>query len=78
MRKAAVNALGKAGKSVHVTVIANVFGTRIDCDKCGEHTASPDLSTEQLRLATGYRRPEGQDFDLCPRCAEQLLDRAPR
>jgi hypothetical protein len=56
-----------------MTVIASAFGTRIDCDHCGEHTSSADLTVEQLRTATGYVRPAGQGLDFCPRCAEQLF-----
>lgn len=56
-----------------MTVIASASGTRIDCDNCGEHTSSPDVGAEQLRTATGYIRPAGQNFDFCPRCAEKLF-----
>ena len=59
-----------------LTVIANAFGTRIDCDNCGKHTTSPDLSVEQLRAATGYVRRDDQDFDFCPRCAQKLFGEA--
>jgi hypothetical protein len=50
-----------------VTVIASALGTRIDCDICGEHTTSPDLTLDQLRRATGYVRVDGRDY--CPGCA---------
>jgi hypothetical protein len=50
-----------------MTVIASASGTRVDCDICGEHTASHDLTLEQLHRATGYVRVDGRDY--CPRCA---------
>jgi hypothetical protein len=51
-----------------VTVVTSAFGTRIDCDTCGEHTSSPDLTPDQLRRATGYTRVNGRD--ICPDCAQ--------
>jgi hypothetical protein len=52
---------------VPVTVVRSVSGTRLDCDRCGGHASSPDLSLEQLRRATAYAHIEGAD--LCPDCA---------
>ena len=51
-----------------MTVISSALGTRIDCDRCGEHVATPRHSVAALRLATGYARLEGHDY--CPRCLE--------
>jgi hypothetical protein len=51
-----------------VTVISSALGTRIDCDRCGEHVATPRHSVAALRLATGYARLAGDDY--CPRCVE--------
>jgi hypothetical protein len=53
-----------------VSVLASASGTRIDCDDCGEHSASPYLTVDQLRRATGYVRIAGRDY--CPRCARSL------
>ena len=50
-----------------MAIVASALGSRIDCDNCGEHTSSPDLSPDQLGRATGYARVDGRDF--CPRCA---------
>lgn len=61
------------GTIARMTVIRSASGTRIDCDNCGEHTASPELSAPQLRAATGYVRPAGQGSDFCPRCAKELF-----
>jgi hypothetical protein len=49
-----------------VTVVASASGTRIDCDRCGSHAASPDLAVAVLRNATGFVRRDDQD--LCPDC----------
>src|SRR4051812_30753465 len=57
----------RMGNPADVTVGASASGTRIDCDRCGEHTSSPDLTRDQLRRATGYTRVDGRD--LCPDCA---------
>jgi hypothetical protein len=51
-----------------VTVISSALGTRIDCDRCGEHVVTTRHSAVALRLATGYARPDGHDY--CPRCLE--------
>ena len=51
-----------------MTVLASASGTRIDCDRCGWHAASPDLSVAHLRRATGFVR--WRDEDLCSDCAE--------
>jgi hypothetical protein len=53
-----------------MTVLASASGTRIDCDACGEHIASPDLRLYQLRSATGFVLIDGRDY--CPFCAERL------
>ena len=53
--------------STAVTIVRSVSGTRVDCDRCGTHAASPDLSLEQLRRATAYVHVQGTD--LCPDCA---------
>ena len=53
-----------------MTVVANAFGTRIDCDNCGEYAASPNLTADQLRRAVGYVQVNGED--LCARCAQEL------
>jgi hypothetical protein len=53
-----------------VTVISSALGTRIDCDRCGEHVVTPRHSTPALRLATGYALLDGRDY--CPRCAGTL------
>jgi hypothetical protein len=55
-----------------VTVLASASGTRIDCDRCGWHAASPDLSVAVLRRAAGFVRR--QDQDLCSECAEAAQD----
>jgi hypothetical protein len=55
-----------------VTVLASASGTRIDCDRCGSHAASPDLSVALLRRATGFVR--WRDEDLCSDCAETASD----
>src|SRR3954451_21717989 len=62
------------GNPADVTVVASASGTRIDCDRCGEHTSSPDLTRDQLRRATGYTCVDGRD--LCPDCAAS--DTTPR
>jgi hypothetical protein len=49
------------------TILRSASGTRVDCDRCGIHAASPDLSLEQLQRATGYVHVQGAD--LCPDCA---------
>jgi hypothetical protein len=51
-----------------VTVLASASGTRIDCDRCGWHVASPDLSVALLRRAAGFVSRSGED--LCPDCAD--------
>jgi hypothetical protein len=51
-----------------VTVLASASGTRIDCDRCGWHAASPDLSVALLRRAAGFVHL--RDEDLCSDCAE--------
>jgi hypothetical protein len=51
-----------------VTIVASASGTRIDCDRCGSHAASPDLAVALLRRATGFIRRD--DADLCPDCAD--------
>jgi hypothetical protein len=51
-----------------VTVISSAVGTRIDCDRCGEHVVTRRHSAAALRLATGYVRIDGDD--CCPRCVE--------
>jgi hypothetical protein len=48
-------------------VLLSASGVRIDCDACGEHASSPDLTLEQLRRATGFMRVNGRD--VCKRCA---------
>ena len=53
-----------------MTVLASASGTRIDCDRCGSHTASPDLAVAVLRHATGFVRHDDQD--LCPDCSSEL------
>jgi len=55
-----------------VTVISSALGTRIDCDRCGEHGATPSLSIEALRRATGYARLDGRDY--CPQCLAESID----
>jgi hypothetical protein len=49
-----------------VTVISSALGTRIDCDRCGEHVVTTRHSTAALRLATGYALLDGHDY--CPGC----------
>jgi hypothetical protein len=49
-----------------MTVVAGASGIRIDCDRCGEHVGSPDLTLEPLRQATGFVRIDGADY--CQRC----------
>jgi hypothetical protein len=51
-----------------VTVISSALGTRIDCDRCGEHVVTTHHSTAALRLATGYALIHGHDY--CPRCLQ--------
>ena len=51
-----------------MTVLASASGTRIDCDRCGWHAASPDLAVALLRRAAGFVRRDGED--LCSDCAE--------
>ena len=51
-----------------MTAISSALGTRIDCDRCGEHVVTPRHSAAALRAATGYARLAGQDY--CPRCLE--------
>ena len=51
-----------------MTVISSALGTRIDCDRCGEHVVTTRHSVVALRLATGYTRLDGHDY--CPRCLE--------
>jgi hypothetical protein len=51
-----------------VTVLASASGTRIDCDRCGWHAASPDLSVTLLRRDSGFVQRDGAD--LCSDCAE--------
>jgi hypothetical protein len=53
-----------------MTVVASASGTRIDCDSCGEHTASPDLTVDELRRVAGFVVVAGRDY--CPVCAEWL------
>lgn len=60
-----------------MTVIETELGARIDCDNCGQSMTSPDLTIEQLRAATGYVCPSGQDFDFCPDCAHVLFGASP-
>ena len=57
-------------------MVASASGTRIDCDMCGEHVSSPDLTAARLRAATGYVRPAEHSVDFCPRCAQNLLGAA--
>ena len=54
---------------VAMTVIRSASGVRIDCDGCREHAASPGLSIEVLRRATGY--VQHGDRDWCPDCWRQ-------
>jgi hypothetical protein len=58
-----------------VTVLASASGTRIDCDRCGWHVASPDLSVALLRRAAGFTR--WRDEDLCSECAETAHEEHP-
>ena len=51
-----------------MTVISSALGTRIDCDRCGEHVMTPRHSAAALRLTSGYARLDGGDY--CPRCVE--------
>ena len=53
---------------VAMTVVRSASGVRVDCDGCGDHAASPGLSIEVLRRATGYVQHE--DRDWCPDCSE--------
>jgi hypothetical protein len=55
-----------------VTVISSALGTRIDCDRCGQHAATASLSIEALRRATGYAQLDGRDY--CPQCLEESID----
>jgi hypothetical protein len=57
----------RPGMPGRVTVVASASGTRIDCDTCGQHTSSPNLTPDQLRRATGYTDVNGRD--ICPDCA---------
>ena len=52
-----------------MTVIRSASGVRIDCDGCGEYTASPGFSIEVLRRATGY--VHHGDRDWCPDCCKE-------
>ena len=51
-----------------MTVISSALGTRIDCDRCGEHVVTARHSAAALRSATGYARLDGHDYG--PRCLE--------
>lgn len=57
-----------------MTVISSAAGTRIDCDRCGEHVVTSRHSIAALRLATGYARIDGDDY--CPSCV-QAANEAP-
>jgi hypothetical protein len=50
-----------------VTILSSASGLRVDCDACGTHAGSPDLSIAQLRRATAFIHHHGAD--LCPDCA---------
>jgi hypothetical protein len=41
--------------------------TTLECGGCGELAASPDLTADQLRRATGFVRVDETDY--CPGCA---------
>jgi hypothetical protein len=49
-----------------VTVVRSASGTRIDCDECGEHTASTTWSADDLRARARFVVHEGRDW--CPGC----------
>ena len=49
-----------------MTVVRSASGTRIDCDACGEHTASSSWSADDLRERTSFVVHEGRDW--CPDC----------
>jgi hypothetical protein len=58
-----------------MTVISSASGTRIDCDACGEHAATPAWSAPALRLEAGFVRHEGRDW--CPGCWSERGARDP-
>lgn len=49
-----------------MTVVRSASGTRIDCDECGEHTASTSWSADDLRERASFVEHEGRDW--CPDC----------
>jgi len=52
-----------------VTVVRSASGTRIDCDACGEHTASSSWSADDLRSSTRFVLYDGRDW--CPDCWDE-------
>jgi hypothetical protein len=49
-----------------MTVVRSAMGTRLDCDGCDGHAATPSLSIETLRRNTDYVQHNGRDY--CPDC----------
>jgi hypothetical protein len=50
-----------------VSVLVSATGVRIDCDRCGQHVSSSDLSVDALRRASGFVYTGEADY--CPSCA---------
>jgi len=49
-----------------MTLVRSASGTRIDCDRCGGHTASSTWSADDLRSSARFVLHEGRDW--CPDC----------
>jgi hypothetical protein len=59
-----------------MTVVLSAMGTRMDCDGCDAHVASPSLSIAELRHANGYVIRDGRDY--CPACRGRSPDPSAR